>query len=282
MKKIFRKIKKLFGNDKPLVTVVRLEGVIAGKSAGRKNINLDNVEAQLEQAFAIDHAKAVAVIVNSPGGSPVQSDLIAAKLRSLAAKNKKQILVFCEDAAASGGYWLACAGDEIYAAPASIVGSIGVLYSGFGFDELIKRYGVQRRIYSQGDRKVQLDPFSPENPEDIEHIKELQANIHEYFKEYVRERRADKLKGEDNDLFSGQFWTGQQALQLGLIDGLGNIEQICREKFGEKTTFKKISAKSGFSIRGLLEGKLNLLSGNIVDHANDMMIEKSYWSRLGL
>ena len=283
IKKIKAFIKKLFGGDKPLVVVVSMEGVIGAKSTGRKNINLSNLQTQLENAFKIDKAKAIAILINSPGGSPVQSDLIATKMRQLSIEKRKPILCFCEDAAASGGYWLAAAGDEIYAAPASIIGSIGVIFSGFGFDELIKRYGIQRRVYTQGKRKLQLDPFSPENPDDIEHIKELQADIHTYFKDYVRNRRGDKLKDDEDNLFSGQFWTGNKALELGLIDGLGHYEQVCREKFGENVKFKIISGKSGLSLRSLLEGKLGIFhQEKIIDDAVDIIIEKSHWSRLGL
>src|SRR5229473_645427 len=204
---------------RPAVPVVRLSGVIAaGGMLGSRGLSIESVAPLLARAFSLRGAKAVALALNSPGGSPVQSALIAQRIRLLAAEKKLPVIAFVEDVAASGGYWLACAADEIIADPASIVGSIGVVSASFGFQDLIARIGVERRVHTSGERKAMLDPFRPEDPNDVERLKALQTEIHGDFKTWVRERRGLRLKGSDDTLFSGEFWTGRRALEFGLID----------------------------------------------------------------
>src|SRR5216684_4261333 len=194
----------------PIVPVVRLSGVIvAGGRFGARGLSLDAVSSLLSKAFGVKGAKAVALAINSPGGSPVQSALIATRIRLLATEKNIPVIAFVEDVAASGGYWLACAADEIVADPASIVGSIGVISAGFGFQDFLARYGVERRVHTSGERKAMLDPFRPENPEDIARLKGLQGEIHDGFKDWVRQRRGTKLKGDEAMLFSGEFWTAK-------------------------------------------------------------------------
>jgi signal peptide peptidase SppA len=191
-------------------------------------INAQAVEKTLERAFAPDGLAAVALLVNSPGGSPTQSALVADRIRGLAKEHDVPVLAFCEDVAASGGYWLACAADEIYAHPTSLVGSIGVISQGFGLDGLIERFGVQRRLYTAGESKSRLDPFLPEKPEDVEWLRNLQDQLHEMFRDWVTARRGDRLKG---DLFTGEVWTGARALEIGLVDGLGTARGVLTERF---------------------------------------------------
>src|SRR5215510_15181117 len=209
----------------PVVPVVRLSGVIAsaGGMLGGRALSIESVAPLLKRAFDMKGAKAVALTINSPGGSPVQSALIGQRVRLLAREKDLKVIAFVEDVAASGGYWLACAADEIVVDPNSIVGSIGVISAGFGFQDLLARVGVERRVHTSGERKAMLDPFRPEKPDDIERLHRLQAEIHEGFKEWVRERRGGKLTADDAALFSGEFWTGRRGLALGLVDGLGEL-----------------------------------------------------------
>ena len=218
--------------DKPVVTLVRLHGVIAAISGPvpRSVINAAAVEKTLERAFAADRLAAVALLINSPGGSPTQSALVADRIRQLGAEAEVPVFAFCEDVAASGGYWLACAADEIYAHPTSLVGSIGVISQGFGLDGLIERFGVQRRLYTAGTSKSRLDPFLPEKPEDVQWLRGLQDELHELFRGWVAERRGDRLKAGD-ELFTGEVWTGARALELGLVDGLGTPRGVLAERF---------------------------------------------------
>jgi len=218
----------------PTVPVVRLSGVIAssgGLLSGR-TLSIDAVAPLLKRAFEVRGAKAVALAINSPGGSPVQSALIAQRIRLHAAEKNLPVIAFVEDVAASGGYWLACAADEIIVDPSSIVGSIGVISAGFGFQDLIARHGVERRVHTSGERKAMLDPFRPENPEDVERLKRLQAEIHEGFKDWVRQRRGRLLKAEEATLFNGEFWTGKRGLELGLADSLGELRSTLQERYG--------------------------------------------------
>jgi signal peptide peptidase SppA len=216
--------------DRQVVSLVRLHGVIAAISGPlpRSVINAAAVEKTLERAFAPDGLAAVALLINSPGGSPTQSALVADRIRQLAAEAEVPVLAFCEDVTASGGYWLACAADEIYAHPTSLVGSIGVISQGFGLDGLIERFGVQRRLYTAGTSKSRLDPFLPEKQEDVQWLRGLQDELHELFRRWVTERRDGKLKGDD--LFTGEVWTGARALELGLIDGLGTPRGVLGER----------------------------------------------------
>lgn len=218
--------------DKPVVSLVRLQGVIAS-SAGpvpRSVINAAVLDKTFERAFAPEGLVAVALLVNSPGGSPTQSALVADRIRGLAAERKVPVLAFCEDVAASGGYWLACTADEIYAHATSLVGSIGVISASFGLDGLIERFGVQRRLYTAGTSKSRLDPFLPEKAEDVEWLRRLQDQLHEMFREWVVSRRGDRLQA-GAELFTGEVWTGSRAVELGLIDGLGTARAVLSERF---------------------------------------------------
>jgi signal peptide peptidase SppA len=223
----------------PIVPVVRLSGVIGSVLPLRPGLTLSACAPMLERAFATSGAKAVAVIVNSPGGSAVQSHLIFQRIRAHAEESKLPVLVFVEDAAASGGYMVACAGDEIFADPSSLVGSIGVVSASFGFDRLIERFGVERRLHTAGESKAMLDPFRPERPEDVERLKAIQSNVHATFKDLVQTRRGARLNGGP-DLFSGAVWTGGEALALGLVDGLGEIRGVLRQRYGDKVELRII------------------------------------------
>lgn len=220
------------------VPVVRLQGVIGAGSALRPGLSLAGVEGALARAFAI-RAPAVALVINSPGGSAAQSSLIAGRIRSLAAEHKRPVLAFVEDVAASGGYWLATAADEIFADETSIVGSIGVVSASFGFTELIEKLGVERRVYTQGENKALLDPFQPERPHDVEILRALQADIQRAFVAQVTARRGTRL-ADDPELFSGRVWSGAQAVPLGLVDGIGDLRDTLRERFGKRVRLKPV------------------------------------------
>ena len=224
----------------PVVAVVRLAGVIGRVGPWRGGLSLGGLAPALERSFKLWNLKAVALAVNSPGGSPVQSALIANRVRALASEHGVPVFAFAEDVAASGGYWLACAADEIYADENSIVGSIGVMSGGFGFVDLIKRAGVERRLHVAGERKTLLDPFLDEKPDDVARLKAIQHDIHESFKAMVRQRRGARLKAREEELFSGEFWTGRRALELGLIDGLGDLRTILRQRFGEDVKLRPV------------------------------------------
>ena len=238
---LIRRIMTAFGRKPaPIVSVIRLSGVIGAGGALRQGITLSALAPVIERAFAVPGQQAVALQINSPGGSPVQSALVAGRIRQLADEKKVPVFAFAEDVAASGGYWLACAADEIYADTSSIIGSIGVVSAGFGFQDLISRYGIERRVHTSGTRKAMLDPFQPENEEDIVRLKAIQAEIHDAFKGMVRDRRGGRLKGTDDDLFTGEFWTGTRARELGLIDGLGDLRTVMRGRFGEKVKLRLV------------------------------------------
>ena len=275
-----------------VVPVVRLSGVIASGGGLRRGISLEAVEPQLKKAFSIRRAKAVALIINSPGGSPVQSALIGQRVRDLARKADVPVLAFCEDVAASGGYWLAAAADEIYANAASVIGSIGVVSAGFGFDRAIEKLGVDRRVYTAGARKMILDPFKPEAEEDVARLKSLQAEIHQQFIDHIVDRRGGKLKGAHEDLFSGAFWTGATAVELGLIDGLGECRALITKRFGEDVDLLSVQPKKKlFSGLGGLSGSLagfrsETPGGDVVTGLVDEMVahavERAHLSRFGL
>lgn len=237
---IHRAMKAMGRTPPPVVPVVRLSGVISAGGGLRPGLSLASLAAVIERAFAVPERPAVALAVNSPGGSPVQSALVAGRIRQLSEEKKVPVLAFCEDVAASGGYWLACAADEIWADPSSIVGSIGVVSAGFGFHELIERWGIERRVHTAGERKALLDPFRPEEPEDVARLKRIQAEIHEQFKDMVRRRRAGRLKAPEEDLFTGDVWTGARALELGLVDGLGDLRSVLRGRFGDKVRLRLV------------------------------------------
>nr|WP_306265374.1 S49 family peptidase [Pararhizobium sp. IMCC3301] len=267
----------------PVVPVIRLSGVIASGSHLRPGLNLAAIAPALEKAFSYKDAPAVAIVVNSPGGSPVQSNLIFQRIRQLAEEKEKTVLVFVEDVAASGGYFIAVAGDEIIADPSSVVGSIGVISASFGLNKAISKLGVERRVYTSGKSKSTLDPFLPEKKEDVAHLKQLQEEIHETFIDVVKSRRADVLKEDDETLFNGLFWTGKTALSLGLIDGIGEIRSTLKERYGEKTRLKLIDTKKGFSMRRLFGGtSQDNLARQLSDGLVGSLEDRALWARFGL
>src|SRR5499426_4140094 len=232
-----------FRGDIPVVPVVRLSGVIGFSTPLKPGLTLATCARSLERAFAVRRARAVALMINSPGGSPVQSHLIFKRVRALAEEKGIPVIAFVEDVAASGGYMIACAADEIVADNSSTVGSIGVVGGSFGFHRLLDKIGVERRLYTAGDHKAMLDPFLPEKPEDVQRIKAIQKDVHENFIALVKERRGSKLKGSEESLFSGEFWTAQKAIDLGLADRTGDLRSTLRERFGEKVHTPLISAE---------------------------------------
>jgi len=268
----------------PKVAVLRLDGAI-GPSTSRLRgamLNIHSQAARIERAFKIRKLSAVALVVNSPGGSAVQSALIASRIRALAEENDVAVFAFAEDAAASGGYWLACAGDEIYVNEASIVGSIGVISSGFGFQDLIARYGIERRVHAAGENKAVLDPFLPERPKDIERLKESQAAVHEHFIAYVRARRGDRLHGDAPDLFTGAFWTGQKAVELGLADAIGDVRSVMREKYGNDVQLVPIAERRSFLRSMFGRTRAPAIEADFADRVLTAVEERLIWSRYGL
>lgn len=272
-----------FRSQLPIVPVVRLIGAIGAVTPLRPGLSISGSARLLERAFGLRGARAVAICLNSPGGSPVQSHLIYQRIRQLAAEKKLPVLVFIEDVGASGGYMIACAGDEIYCDVSSIVGSIGVVGATFGFQDLLHKIGVERRVYTSGDRKVTLDPFLPENPEDVARLKAIQRDIHASFITLVKESRKTRLKGSDEELFSGEFWGGNKALELGLVDGLGDLRAVLRRRFGDKVKLPLISAPAGFLARITGRGGATTsLTSGLVDEAVSALDERALWSRYGL
>ena len=263
----------------PVVPVLRLAGIIGAISPLRPGLTLAGLAPLLERAFRLPGAKAVALAVNSPGGSAAQSSLIHARIRALAAERKLPVLTFVEDVAASGGYWLACAGDEIHADATSILGSIGVVSASFGFPELLNRIGVERRLYTTGPHKAMLDPFRPEQPGDVERLKEIQGDLFESFKALVRERRAGKLKAPEGELFTGAVWSGRRALEMGLIDGLGEMRQVLRARYGEKVRLIAIGGRRGWLSRRL---RPEFAPGDWAEGALAALEERMIWARYGL
>src|SRR5579864_4910926 len=219
-------------NPPPVVAVVRFDGVI-GPGQRRNAVSLLSHAAALDRAFSLRHLSAVAIAINSPGGSPVQSALLHRRIRQLAEEKGVPVFAFAEDVAASGGYWLALAGDEIYAEEASLIGSIGVVTGSFGVNRLIERFGIERRLYTAGENKSLLDPFLPEDPADVARLSALQRDIHESFKDHVRRRRLGKIDAADDRLFAGEVLTGRMALAKGLIDGIGDVRSVMRARFGD-------------------------------------------------
>ena len=272
----------------PVVSVLRLEGVIAQSSGMRKGLNLASQAMAIEKAFSVRNLVAVALCINSPGGSPVQSALIAKRIRDLAEEKSIPVIAFAEDVAASGGYWLACAGDEVYANESSIIGSIGVISGGFGFTELINKIGIERRLYVSGDKKSILDPFAPEKPADVKYLKSLQKEIHGTFAKMVKARRGKRLVGAEKDIFSGAFWTGSKALEIGLIDGIGDLRSVMRKRFGENVRLRQIGVPQSFWRQrlGLSESLGNnaglLDTENMATSILSTIEERLTWSRFGL
>jgi signal peptide peptidase SppA len=282
-----RLLPKRFRKEGVMIPVVRLHGAImSGGGQFRPALNLATAAPLLEKAFAIKDAPAVAISVNSPGGSPVQSRLIYQRIRDLAQEKKKRVLIFVEDVAASGGYMIALAGDEIIADPTSIVGSIGVVSGGFGFPELLKKIGVERRVYTAGENKVMLDPFQPEKENDIAFLKNLQLDIHDTFIQMVKARRG-QLLADDPDIFSGLFWTGRRGLELGIIDGLGDLRGEVKKRYGEKARLELIQPvrslfgrrQSGAAIAGAL---VEPMAASAAAGLAEVIEERALWARFGL
>ncbi|HEV7245791.1 MAG TPA: S49 family peptidase [Shinella sp.] len=281
-------VPKRFRKEGIAIPVVRLQGAImAAGSQFRPPLNLSTAAPALEKAFAYRDAPAVAISINSPGGSPVQSRLIFQRIRELAAEKNKRVLVFVEDVAASGGYMIALAGDEIFADPTSIVGSIGVVSGGFGFPEMLKKIGVERRVYTAGTNKAILDPFQPERENEIEYLKSLQLEIHQVFIDMVKDRRGAKL-ADDPDLFSGLFWTGGRGVALGLVDGLSDMRSELKRRYGPKTRLELVSAPKG--LFGRKAPGVGGLSGDVAERISSAGVaavaslaeEKALWGRFGL
>ena len=267
-----------FFKKKKIIPHIRLSGVIGSAGRFKQGIDFSGQQEIIKKAFSFKKSKNIAISINSPGGSPVQSHLIHDYIRQLAKKNEKKVIVFAEDVAASGGYLIACAGDEIYANSSSIVGSIGVISASFGFQDAIKKIGVQRRVYTAGKNKSTLDPFKEEKEEDIERIKKLQLELHSDFIKVVKKSRGSKLKDpEKNNTFTGEFWSGTASMKLGLIDGIGNAEQILREKFGEDIDIKKLEKPKSFIAK-----KLSSSIDNQIDNIASVLEERALWQKFGL
>jgi serine protease SohB len=273
--------------DIPIVPVVRLTGAIGVASPLRPGLMLTTVARTLERAFSVSGARAVALVINSPGGSPSQSHLIFKRIRELAQEKNLPVYAFVEDVGASGGYMLACAADEIVCDPYSIVGSIGVVGGTFGFVELMHKLGVERRVYTAGERKVMLDPFQPEKPEDVARIKAIQQDMHAHFIALVKARRGTRLNGDDATLFSGEFWTADKAIGFGLVDRIGDLRSAMRERYGEKVRLRLIEAERSFlgrrltGIGGALAGA-PLAGPGLADDLIAAAEIRALWSRYGL
>ncbi|MDX9860167.1 MAG: S49 family peptidase [Rhodospirillales bacterium] len=267
----------------PVVAVLRMAGVVGQVGPMRRGLSLAGLAGPIERAFGLRHLKAVALSVNSPGGSPVQTSLIAGRIRALAEEKGVPVVAFVEDIAASGGYWLACAADEIYADAASVIGSIGVISAGFGFQDMIRRVGIERRVHASGARKGMLDPFSRERPEDVEHLEALQHSVHQDFIEMVRARRGDRLRAPEDEMFSGAFWSGRAALEMGLIDGIGDLRGIMRERFGERVKLRPVIPEKGWLRRRVgLAGATGGEAAAWPEAVLSAIEERMAWGRFGL
>ena len=264
-----------FFKKKKIVAHLKLSGVIGNAGKFKQGIDFAGQEELINKAFSLKKAVCVAITINSPGGSPVQSHLIYSFIRQNAKKNKKKVIVFAEDVAASGGYFIACAGDEIYANSSSIIGSIGVIYSSFGFTELIKKIGVERRVHTAGKNKSTLDPFMEEKDEDIQRLKKIQLDLHEDFIDVVEKSRGAKLNKSELELFSGEFWSGSKAKSLGLIDGIGNSNEILKEKFGDDVVIKKFEKSKGWLAKKLSSSEYQ------TEKLINILEERSIWQRYG-
>lgn len=270
-----------FRKPLPQVAVLRLDGLIAAR--GPRSLSLRRLAGAIERAFALRNLKAVALAVNSPGGSPVQSSLISRRVRQLAQEKEVPVVAFAEDVAASGGYWLALAADEIFAEDTSLVGSIGVITASFGFAEALRRLGVQRRLYTAGENKSLLDPFLAEDPKGVERLTALQRDMHESFKELVRTRRGAKLKAEESLIFSGEVFTGRRALELGLIDGIGDLRGVMRQRYGETVRLRVIEPeRRRFGLLGRFGLPRRADAGDIAADLLARLEERLIWARFGL
>lgn len=267
-----------------VVPVVRLSGTIGAVTPLRPGLSLSGVSKLLEKAFETKRAKAVALVINSPGGSPVQSHQIYARIRQLAEMKKIPVLAFVEDVAASGGYMIACAGDEIFCDSSSILGSIGVIGGTFGFQDLIKKIGIERRIYTSGEHKSSLDPFLPESPDDVARLKAIQREIHDSFIELVKRSRGVRLQGEASYLFSGEYWAGERSVKLGLADGIGDLRSVLRARYGERVRMPVIAPKSGLlsTLAGRKPGAEAMIGAGFADDLISALETRALWARYGL
>jgi len=282
---LLRLVPARFRSDIPVVPVVRLSGIIGVSTPLRPGLMMSGVARSLERAFSTPKARAVALVVNSPGGSPSQSHLIFRRIRQLAAEKKIPVFAFVEDVGASGGYMLACAADEIVCDRFSIVGSIGVVSGSFGFPKLMEKLGIERRLYTSGERKVMLDTFLPEKPEDVKRLKAIQKDIHEHFIALVKQSRGGRLKGADKALFSGEFWTAQNAIDLGLADRIGDLRSTLRERYGDKVRTPLIAADRGFfgrRIPGLGSLAEFIPRDGFAADLISALEARALWSRFGL
>ena len=281
--KLAAKLPRGRSHSGPVVAVVKLHGVITPTPSplARGTININTVESALTRAFEHERLSAVALTINSPGGAPTQSALVGERVRELADRKKVPVLAFCEDVVASGGYWLACAADEIYAHASSLVGSIGVVTSGFGLNGLLDRVGVERRVYTAGAHKVRLDPFRPEKDEDVEWLKGLQTQLHEQFVDWVKQRRGDRLDGQD-DLFTGEVWTGAKAAELGLVDGVGSARQVIAERYPDAEITVAEPKRPLLARLGLGGAAASLSSADRVMGALQALEVRATWSRFGM
>lgn len=263
-----------FLSKHPSVAVIRLQGMIAATTRGALSDHA--LGATLDKAFARGKPAAVALVINSPGGSPVQSSLIATRIRRLSEEKKVPVHAFVEDVAASGGYWIACAADEIHADPASIVGSIGVISAGFGLQEFIDRHGIERRVHTAGESKSQMDPFKPEDPDDVARLERLLEEMHTLFIDHVKARRGDKL-ADAKEIFTGEYWLAARARDLGLIDGIGHVETEMKRRYGDKVRFRRYGARKGL-LRRIGMG----VAGPLVGEAVAAVEERAAYARFGL
>jgi len=269
----------------PVVAAVNLHGVItpAPSPLSRGVINLVAVETALSRAFDHDRLQAVALSINSPGGSATQSALVADRIRGLADDRGVPVLAFCEDVAASGGYWLACAADEIIAHATSLIGSIGVVSQGFGLHGLLERFGIERRLYTAGANKARLDPFLPERENDVVWLKAMQTELHEMFRDWVSSRRGESLAG-DEDLFTGEVWTGRRALELGLVDRLGTLRGVIARRYPDAEIImverrRPLLARLGLGPAAML-GRRNSPEAALA--LLEALEHRAAWSRFGL
>jgi len=276
-------IPERFRGDRVVVPVAKLSGIIGLSTPLRPGLTIGSVARTLDRLFAVRNAAAIALVINSPGGSPVQSHLIFHRIRELAEEKQRRVIAFVEDVAASGGYMMACAADEIIADQHSIVGSIGVVGGSFGFDKLIAKLGIERRLYTSGENKAMLDPFLPEKPDEVERLKKLQGEIHEDFIALVKSRRGDKLAGPENDLFSGAYWTGRRGLELGLVDSIGEVRSTLRARFGDKVVTPLIAPERRLFGRrvGGIEHR-DFIGAGLAEDVISALEARALWARYGL
>jgi serine protease SohB len=276
-------IPERFRGDRVVVPVAKLSGIIGLSTPLRPGLTIGSVARTLDRLFAVRNAAAIALVINSPGGSPVQSHLIFRRIRELAEEKQRRVIAFVEDVAASGGYMIACAADEIIADQHSIVGSIGVVGGSFGFDKLIAKLGIERRLYTSGENKAMLDPFLPEKPDEVERLKKLQGEIHEDFIALVKSRRGDKLAGPENDLFSGAYWTGRRGLELGLVDSIGEVRSTLRARFGDKVVTPLIAPERRLFGRrvGGIEHR-DFIGAGLAEDVISALEARALWARYGL